>query len=215
MRHEAKSWSRPSLMMAAMNVLALFLLLATQAFGQATASTSIRGSVLDTSGAAVVGADVTVSSPATGFTRTVKTASDGSYVVEPLQVGVYNVKVGMKGFGTATAQKVDTLVGSTTTQNFNLKPGAATETIEVTSEVPIVDHLKTEVGQNITPKEVEDLPLIGRDAANLAYLVPGVKAADSYDPTKSRMAVLSVNGQNGRNVNVTVNGIDNKDNTIG
>jgi len=202
-------------MMAAMNVLALFLLLATQAFGQATASTSIRGSVLDTSGAAVVGADVTVSSPATGFTRTVKTASDGSYVVEPLQVGVYNVKVGMKGFGTATAQKVDTLVGSTTTQNFNLKPGAATETIEVTSEVPIVDHLKTEVGQNITPKEVEDLPLIGRDAANLAYLVPGVKAADSYDPTKSRMAVLSVNGQNGRNVNVTVNGIDNKDNTIG
>ena len=44
---------------------------------------------------------------------------------------------------------------------------------------------------------------------------PGVKAADSYDPTKNRMAILSVNGQGGRNVNVTVNGVDNKDNTVG
>lgn len=186
-----------------------------QVFGQATASTAIRGTVLDASGAAVVGADVTVSNPATGFTRTVKTSSDGSYAVEPLQVGVYTVKVAMSGFASASAQKVETLVGANTTQNFNVKPGAASETVEVTSEAPIVDQLKTSVSQNITPQEVADLPLLGRDAANLAYLVPGVKAADSYDPTKSRMAVLSVNGQNGRNVNVTVNGVDNKDNTIG
>ena len=57
--------------------------------------------------------------------------------------------------------------------------------------------------------------MIGRDVANLAYLAPGVKAADSYDPTKNRYAILSVNGQGGRNVNVTVNGVDNKDNTVG
>ncbi|MCU1242154.1 MAG: TonB-dependent receptor, partial [Candidatus Acidoferrum typicum] len=46
-------------------------------------------------------------------------------------------------------------------------------------------------------------------------LAPGVKAADSYDPTKNRYAILSVNGQGGRNVNVTINGVDNKDNTVG
>src|SRR5690242_5475863 len=57
--------------------------------------------------------------------------------------------------------------------------------------------------------------MVGRDVANLAYLAPGVKAADSYDPTKNRYAILSVNGASGRNVNVTVNGIDNKDNTVG
>src|SRR5437588_637396 len=73
----------------------------------------------------------------------------------------------------------------------------------------------TDVSQNITPREVQDLPLIGRDVANLAYLAPGVKAADSYDPTKNRYAILSVNGEGGRNVNVTVNGVDNKDNTVG
>src|SRR5262249_51728008 len=51
--------------------------------------------------------------------------------------------------------------------------------------------------------------------ADLAYLAPGVKAADSYDPTKNRYSILSVNGEGGRNVNVTINGVDNKDNTVG
>src|SRR5229473_3404112 len=79
----------------------------------------------------------------------------------------------------------------------------------------MVKVTKTSVSQNITPTEVEELPMVGRDVANLAYLAPGVKATDSYDPTKNRYAILSVNGSNGRNVNVTVNGIDNKDNTVG
>jgi outer membrane receptor protein involved in Fe transport len=74
---------------------------------------------------------------------------------------------------------------------------------------------KTGVSTQITPSEVQELPMIGRDVANLAYLAPGVKATDSYDPTKNRYAILSVNGSDGRDVNVTVNGVDNKDNTVG
>ncbi len=97
----------------------------------------------------------------------------------------------------------------------NSKPGAASEVVEVSAEAAIIDTTKTSVGQNITPSEVQDLPLLSRDVANLAYLVPGVKAADSYDPTKNRYAIISVNGQDGRNINVTVNGVDNKDNTVG
>src|SRR5207245_691556 len=68
---------------------------------------------------------------------------------------------------------------------------------------------------NITPRDVQDLPLNGRDLANLAYLAPGAKPVDSYDPTKNRIAIFGINGSSGRNVNVTVNGIDNKDNTVG
>jgi TonB dependent receptor len=87
--------------------------------------------------------------------------------------------------------------------------------VAVTSPAPLVDREKTDVSTNITPEQITDLPLIGRDIADLAYLSPGVKAADSYDPTKNRYAILSVNGEGGRNVNVTVNGVDNKDNTVG
>jgi hypothetical protein len=110
---------------------------------------------------------------------------------------------------------VEVLVGRTVTQNFTLSPGAVSETVEVTGAAPLVDQTKTDVSTNITPEQVQEMPLIGRDIADLAYLAPGVKAADSYDPTKNRYAILSVNGQGGRNVNVTVNGIDNKDNTVG
>src|SRR5437763_12074064 len=191
------------------------LVAANCAFAQVTASSSIQGTVTDKSGAAIVGAEVTVTSAATGVSRSMKTGADGSYRFDPLSVGVYSLSVSMTGFDKARAERVQTLVGSTTSQNFTLNVGSATETVEVSAEAPLLDALKTDVSQNITPKEVQDLPLIGRDVANLAYLAPGVKATDSYDPTKNRYAILSVNGANGRNVNVTVNGIDNKDNTVG
>ena len=112
-------------------------------------------------------------------------------------------------------KNLEILVGRTATQNFTLAPGGMSETVEVTATAPLVDQTKTDVSTNITPEQITELPLIGRDIADLAYLAPGVKAADSYDPTKNRYAILSVNGEGGRNVNVTVNGVDNKDNTVG
>jgi len=183
-------------------------------FAQATASATIQGTVTDKSGAVVSGAQVVAKSKATDLTRTATTSETGYYRFELLPVGTYTVTVTKTGFGTV-AQTVETLIGQVATVNAELKPGPTSEVIEVTSEAPLVDQLKTSVSQTITPSEVEELPLLGRDVANLAYLAPGVKATDSYDPTKNRYAILSVNGQSGRNVNVTINGVDNKDNTVG
>src|SRR5258708_19221157 len=67
----------------------------------------------------------------------------------------------------------------------------------------------------VTPQQITALPLNGRDFANLAILAPGFKTVDSSDPTKNRYAVYAVNGSSGRNTNTTVNGIDDKDNTVG
>src|SRR5689334_7154385 len=185
-----------------------------KAFGQATASATIQGTITDKSGAVVTGAEVVAKNKATDITRTTSSDETGSYRFELLPAGTYTVTVTKTGFG-PVAQTIEILVGQTATVNAELKPGAASELIEVTSEAPVLDLQKTDVSQNITPKEVEDLPMVGRDVANLAYLAPGVKATDSYDPTKNRYAILSVNGDGGRNVNVTVNGVDNKDNTVG
>jgi len=200
-------------------LLALFILtftltMSSAAFGQATASGTIQGSVLDKSEGAVVGAEVVITSKASGASRTVATSDTGAFRFDLLAAGFYTVKVSKAGFSTV-AQTVELLVGQTVTANLTLNPGSITETIEVTGEAPLIDVVKTSVSQQITPSEVEELPLLGRDVANLAYLAPGVKATDSYDPTKNRYAILSVNGQSGRNVNVTINGVDNKDNTVG
>jgi carboxypeptidase family protein/TonB-dependent receptor-like protein len=185
------------------------------AFGQATASAALQGTITDASDAAIKGAKVEITSKEQGWTRSTETNDTGFYRFELLPAGVYSLKVNASGFSTAEAKEVVLQVGATTTQNFTLKPGSVSEVIEVTSVAPLVDEQKMDVSTNITPQQIQQLPLIGRDIADLAYLSPGVKAADSYDPTKNRYAILSVNGQGGRNVNVTVNGVDNKDNTVG
>jgi hypothetical protein len=196
-------------------VLALLLVgFAPRAHAQATAAANIDGTVTDPSGATVAGVQIIAKNKGTDLTRTTTTSEAGYYRFELLPVGSYSVTASKAGFA-SFVQNLELLIGQTSTVNMELKPGAVTELVEVTSEAPIVDQGKTDISQNITPTEVEELPLLGRDVANLAYLAPGVKQADSYDPTKNRYAILSVNGQGGRNVNVTVNGVDNKDNTVG
>src|SRR5216684_3888329 len=192
----------------------LLSLASGNAFAQATASGTIQGTVTDKSGAVVAGAQAVAKSKATDSIRTATTGDTGYYKFELLPVGFYTVTVSKTGFA-GVAETIEILIGQTATVNVELKTGSMSEIIEVTSEAPIVDLAKTSVSQNITPSEVEELPMVGRDVANLAYLAPGVKATDSYDPTKTRYAIFSVNGSGGRNVNVTVNGVDNKDNTVG
>src|ERR1051326_2115588 len=192
----------------------LLLLSCVSMWGQATATATLQGIVTDKNQAVIKSAEVTIANKATGATRTVNTNDVGEYRAD-LQPGIYSVKAKANGFSAAEAKDLEVFVGRTLTQNFSLVPGGVTETVEVTGAAPLVDQTKTDVSTNITPEQITDLPLIGRDIADLAYLAPGVKAADSYDPTKNRYAILSVNGQGGRNVNVTVNGVDNKDNTVG
>jgi len=199
-------------------LLAVVLLLSLgtrNAFAQANASAALQGTITDQSDAAIKGAKLAITSKEQGWTRSSETSDAGFYRFELLPAGTYSIKVNASGFATAEAKDVELQVGATTTQNFALKPGSVSETIEVTSAAPLVDQLKMDVSTNITPQQIQELPLIGRDIADLAYLSPGVKSADSYDPTKNRYSILSVNGQGGRNVNVTVNGVDNKDNTVG
>jgi carboxypeptidase family protein/TonB-dependent receptor-like protein len=192
----------------------LMLVTCVAMWGQATANATLQGTVTDKSQAVIKSAEVTITNKDTGATRTVTTNDTGEYRID-VQPGVYSIKTKAAGFSVAEVKQVELAVGRTTTQNFTLNPGGVTETVEVTAAAPLVDQTKTDVSANITPQQITDLPLIGRDIGDLAYLAPGVKAADSYDPTKNRYAILSVNGEGGRNINTTVNGVDNKDNTVG
>jgi outer membrane receptor protein involved in Fe transport len=184
------------------------------AFAQATASATIVGTATDSTGAVVVGAQVVATNKATGAVRTTMSSSTGDFRFDQVPPSTYSVKVSRDGYATYV-QSFEILIGQTVTIGATLKVGQATEVVEVSTAAVLVDVTKTEIAQQISPEEVDQMPMLGRDSANLAYLVPGVKAADSFDPTKNRSAILSVNGASGRNVNVTVNGVDNKDNTVG
>jgi len=188
----------------------------TIALGQATASASLGGTVVDKDGALVPGATVTITNKATGQSRTLETGESGQYKFDLLAAGRYEIKVTKTGFADASSDSVEVLVGQTNTLDVTMQPAGVTGSVTITTaETELVSKEKTDVGMNITPRDVQDLPLNGRDLGNLAYLAPGAKPVDSYDPTKRRISVFGINGSSGRNVNVTVNGIDNKDNTVG
>ena len=195
---------------------ALACMSATNVFGQATATATLQGTVSDKTAAVVPGAVVTISSKSTGLQRVEKSNNDGFYAFNLLPAGIYELRVSLKGFSTGVYQNVELFVGRTTTIDPQLAPSQQAETVTVeASGAGLVDLDKTDVSRPITPSEVENLPLNSRDFVNLAILAPGARPVTSYDPTKARYGVFATNGSSGRNVNMTVNGVDNKDNSVG
>lgn len=182
---------------------------------QATATGGIVGVITDTTGAAVPSAAVTARNLGTNAVRTTTTNTSGEYRFDLLPVGRYKVSVEATGFSKGVTGELELLIGTTQTANIPLQAGSVSTTIEVSTGNQLVDTEKTDSSTAVTPQQITDLPLNGRDFANLAILAPGVKLVDSYDPTKNRYATYAVNGSGGRNTNTTVNGIDNKDNTVG
>jgi Carboxypeptidase regulatory-like domain/TonB dependent receptor len=198
-----------------MMFLVLLLVGSGRLFGQATSTGTITGIVTDATGAAVAGATITATNKGTNSTRTTTTNRAGEYRFDLLSVGRYDVKAEESGFSSGQALGLELLIGTTLNANFPLVAGQVSTTVEVSTANQSLDSEKTDSSIAITPSQVTDLPLNGRDFANLAILAPGVKQADSYDPTKNRYAIYAVNGSSGRNTNTTVNGVDDKDNTVG
>ena len=173
---------RFDIMLVALSV----LLLSTSAFAQGTSSSALSGAVLDKNGAVIKGASVTMTNKATGQSRSATSNDSGEYKIDFLAAGQYDVKVSASGFGDVTTEDLQLLVGKTTSLDFTMNPGVQTASVTVTSEAELVNREKTDISLNITPRDVQDLPLNGRDLGNLAYLAPGVKPVNSYDPTKNR-----------------------------
>src|SRR6266849_5994328 len=145
----------------------------------------LQGTVLDATGAVVPNADVKISNKDTGLGRSMKTNGSGLYRFELLPAGTYQLKVTMAGFSGATFENVGVAVSQTNTIDVTLSPSTQATTVTVESTgTPLVDTDKTDVSLPITRQQIQDLPLNGRDFANLAFLAPGAKPVDSYDPTK-------------------------------
>lgn len=194
-------------------VLAL-VLSASGAWAQITAG-QINGTVTDPTGAVVANAQVTARNPDTGLVRTAKTGPSGNYVVAQLPPGRYEVRIEAPGFATVVQKDVGILVGQFVTLNFQVKPGATSEVVQVTGEAPLVNLTQSAITGNVTPLEVQDLPVRDRNFASLMQLIPGVRPAPNFDPTKSRSGTVSAGGSDGRAWDYNVDGGDNKDNVIG
>jgi hypothetical protein len=149
------------------------LLLSLTSWTQST-NGRILGSVNDQSGAAVAGASVVVTDMQRGTSRTLTTDAAGTYVAADLLPGTYKIHVEARGFKAVERPNVLVEVATDVRADFTLQPGQVTETIVVDQEVPLVNTTSATLGGTLSNKEINDLPLNGRNYENLLQLRPGV-----------------------------------------
>jgi len=180
-------------------VLLLVPALVTPAGAQTTTAT-ISGVVSDTSGGVIPGVTVTVTSPATGLTRTVTTDSGGRYALPGLSPGVYQLRTDLAGFKPEVRQDINLAVGQTLSLALTLQIGAVESVNVVVGTEPIVNTSTSELSYLVGQDAIERLPLNGRNYTDLALLQPGVLAYPHRDggSVVAHGLGISVNGQDPR-----------------
>lgn len=161
---------------------------------------TLRGTVTDSSGAVVVGANVSATNAATGVRRETKTDTSGNYEIPGLQVGTYDVTVENAGMQPRTAKGVGLPVSQIVVQNFQLGLAKTEEVVTVSSEVPVVDTSTMTVGQVINERTVQQIPLNGRHFVDLGLLVPG-----SVTPPQNGFLTAPLRGQGSFAINTAGN----------
>lgn len=181
------------------------------------ASAAIVGRVIDPNAAAVVGATVTATDAAKGVNRTATTDDQGQYRFLALSPGVYQIKVEARGFATQVQPELQITIGQTAEIDFALRVGAATETVTVTGDAPIIEQERTQQSNTIDEKYIRNLPIDRRDYLSFTLLTPGVVDANALaDNTDFRVAQtpqsgISFYGNNGRGNSITVDGAEAND----
>ncbi|MBV8817881.1 MAG: carboxypeptidase regulatory-like domain-containing protein, partial [Acidobacteriaceae bacterium] len=161
---------------------------------------SIVGTVLDSSGAAIAGAKITIRNMERDTTSETTTNESGNYTQRYLIVGRYQVRVEAPGFQAYVQDNVSVSVDAEARVDMKLQVGEVTQTLEVQSEVPMLKTERSDVATTYNVKAVEELPILSRRFTNFQLLTPGVSlwpvsltAAQPENPQGSYR--LLVNGQ--------------------
>jgi hypothetical protein len=191
-------------------ILPLFLFTLVFAFSRGpafsqTSTSEINGAVTDASGGVVPGARVTLLDETTGVVKTETTNSAGVFVFPALNAGSYTVTVEMAGFKTEKKTGERLVVGTPLDIPFRLLVGQASETVEVKSTGEALQTSNASTGDLVSHEALSTTPLNGRNAQNLAILLPGA--------VQTTGGLTIVNGMRNGALNVTVDGIDANEST--
>ncbi len=180
-------------------------ILALLCVGAGAQTAQVGGRVTDASGLAIPGAALTVRAEATGLERRAVTNDLGLYTIPLLNTGSYSVRVAHDGFRTEVRNGVQLEVDQRAELNFALTVGGVSEKIEVTAAVSRLNTVEASQGQVIDNQRIVEMPLNGRNYADLALMSGGAVQA----PGNSRVGGFSAGGQRATQNNYIMDGIDN------
>jgi hypothetical protein len=172
-------------------MVSLYLIVPLKCWPQATEVDQISGTIVDTTGAAVAGAQVKATQTSTGFTRTVTTSSSGFYQIVSLPIGPYEIGVTAAGFKTSL-QRVVLQVNVNPTLNLALEVGSVQQQVVVEASASMAETETAAVGQVINDKSVVDLPLNGRNPAQLVVLSGGAAQQGGFLSSKNYPSSVSI-----------------------
>src|ERR1700688_5319675 len=175
---------------------------------------SILGTVTDASGGSVHGATVTLTNEGTNASLSTTTRDDGTYKFSPVRIGSYKLTATIQGFSTVTQRNVVVNVGQDVVVDFALKPGSVSETVEVASTLPVLETQDASVGQVIDSRNVDNLPLNGRNFTFLAQLAAGVNTPQADTRGNAASGAFAANGLRPAQNNYLLDGIDNNSDTV-
>jgi hypothetical protein len=200
-------------------VLTLLVTLPDSAFGQARDTASLFGTVTDAQGAVVPGARVTVTNPATGLARTAAADASGAFVFPLLPVGSYTLSVEQTGFRKYERPNILLQANENVQADASLQIGSLQETVTVDAQASQVDTRSATLNHTVDSRRVVELPLNGRNPADLVLLAPGVASGagnNSGDVGGSAwrpkgQKEITVNGSRNNNLRYTLDGGTNMD----
>ena len=189
---------------------------ATLLYGQGGANGTIVGTVTDNSGAVVANANVDITNVATGTSSHATSSSDGNFTVPYLAPGTYRVTVQATGFQKAIADNIVLAVAQQARVNVVMKPGAVSETVEVQATAVSLDTDSAAVAQLVSQKQVEQLPLNGRNFLNLLFIGAGAvqTTGEQGQMRQGEGNAISINGGRPTSNNYTLDGLVNTDTAL-
>ena len=193
--------------------LCLLLIPGQRLFGQVDEG-AITGTIQDSTGAIITNAKVTLLNTDQGLTLETNTNSGGGYSFSPVRIGHYTISVTAPGFEKTTQEHLVVSVGQTLPVNVQLKPGAATETVEVSTAPPQLQTDDSSVGQVVNEQSVNSLPLNGRNFTFLAQLGAGVNTPQADTRGNAASGAFTANGLRESQNNYLLDGIDNNSNAV-
>jgi Carboxypeptidase regulatory-like domain len=188
-----------------MACLGWLLALSTIMLGQAPTATLV-GQVVDATKANISGAAVTIRNTATNVTRATKTDSSGQYTVSSLAPGNYEVTISMTGFNQLKESNLELTADQTARLDAALQIGTTTEAVNVSADIGLLNTETSSKGDLITPIEISEIPLNGRDFNDLAFTVAGVQPAEQ----SAKGAPYVANGSRADSSGVFIDGINDE-----